>query len=660
MRNKNGIGNDNIIISKKSKNDIGSQNKVFETVVVKIKDLPYIVTQYNYSLINWIGGQRNGDNFKSASGFIVDIDEGLTIDEAQQRLDSQNLNYIIIPSRSHTAEAHKFHILLFFSHPIYASNAYEGVADKIKEDLFPELDTNTLDGARFAYGSPKNFPSINCFTGENYNTLEFDHLWTSSTEINTAKGGLITAYETNGHTSCYCLFHEDSNPSAFIDYSEESENYFIHCSACNHSYWMLKDTVEMDSILEPFWSYKKDVYQMGIMGNDFYFNPIGFPAFHTLTNSESDAKAKKSAHTKLIRRKHIPHITRIDYRGDINAETNYHRVDASTGIITVNYAPISVNIEDNEFIEKYLEDRFGSHMQFIKEYLSVFSYTNYTKLPTLVFNSSRGNGKSTFAELIGSIYWPLWSDWTGIEGNFNYESEKKFLLVEENTTSNEKQYKTLKKYMGQTYAPVNKKYKDPYKTLNNMSIAVLSNKQIPMFVRASEIPTDEANNQFFVWEFPELSGDIDSGMGNKLQARIGHYIRTELKTVYVAIEANMSKYRYSINVPITEYETAMFKANITDVESDANDIIYEVCNLDENGNTYGQYYEFIADGFLPIDFVNYRTTINYKRVLKNLIERKYLSVDKDRPMKDGKQYRCYLMTKKFREKFTEVQKLKNK
>lgn len=275
----NGISNENIIISKKSKNEIGSQNKNFETVVVKVKDLPELITKYNYSLINWIGGERCGNYFKSASGFIVDIDEGLTIDDAQQRLDNQNLNYIIIPSRSHTAELHKFHILLFFSHPIYASNAYEGVADKIKEDLFPELDTNTLDGARFAYGSPKNFPSINCFTGENYNTLEFDHLWTSSTEINTAKGGLITAYETNGHTSCYCPFHEDSNPSAFIDYSEESENYFIHCSACGHTFWMQEEQVELEEVFQEYWSFREKYYQAGFTEDEFYFNPLGDKKF---------------------------------------------------------------------------------------------------------------------------------------------------------------------------------------------------------------------------------------------------------------------------------------------------------------------------------------------------------------------------------------------
>lgn len=136
----NGIGNENIIISKKSKNDIGSQNKVFETCVVKVKELSQLITNHNYSLINWNGGQRDETNFKSAAGFTVDIDKNMTIDEAQQRLDEHSFNYIIIPSKRHTAEAHRFHILLFFSHPVYSEETYKEIANAIRDNIFPETD----------------------------------------------------------------------------------------------------------------------------------------------------------------------------------------------------------------------------------------------------------------------------------------------------------------------------------------------------------------------------------------------------------------------------------------------------------------------------------------------------------------------------------------
>lgn len=651
----NGIGNENIIISKKSKNDIGSQNKVFETCVVKVKELSQLITNHNYSLINWNGGQRDETNFKSAAGFTVDIDKNMTIDEAQQRLNEHSFNYIIIPSKRHTAEAHRFHILLFFSHPVYSEETYKEIANAIRDNIFPETDPRTLDAARYIFGSPDNFKAISYFTGNNLNTLAYDHLWTSSTEISTVKEGIVTAHETDGHTPCYCPFHEDSNPSAFIDYADESENYFIHCSSCDHTFWMQKDNIVFDGVMEHLYSYKRDVIQMGIVNSEFYTNPIGIPAFHALTSTDVDRKTKQKVYSKLVRTKHIPHISRIDYIGDIEAIENYYEVDFSNGIITVHYSPIECDQKDNKFIEVYLEERFGEYKEFIKEYLAVYSHTNYQKLPTLVLKGPRGNGKSTFAELIGSIYEPLATDWTGIVGDFSYEVEKKFLIVEENTTSNEGQYTILKKYMGQTHSIVKKKFKDPYKVLNNMAIVLLSNKDIPMYVDKSELPTTEYNNQFFVWEFPELGENLDNQMLDKLKARLGHYIKTKLKAVFSNLEMS-SNNRYTISVPITEYEKALFDDNTPDIELDAQELVEELLDYKEANDHSNNFYPILNKGWLPSEFVKTRFNRNYKEVIKQLKKQCFLEGKADRKWNGFVKLSSYQMTKKFIDLFNESQK----
>lgn len=651
----NGISNDNIIISKKSKNDIGSQNKVFETVVVKAKDLPELLTKHNYSLINWIGGERKADNFKSASGFTIDIDSGLTIDKAEERLERKALNYIIIPSKSHTAENHKFHILLFFSHPVYAKRAYLAIGSDIIKDLFPESDPAMNDAGRFVFGSPNTLKAITCFTGNSLNVLAYDHLWTNETEIQSKKKGIVHVDELDDHTVCHCIFHEDSNASAFVEYEEEQDNWRMWCSACNHTFWMQKDNIVFDGVMEHLYSYKRDVIQMGIVNSEFYTNPIGIPAFHALTSTDVDRKTKQKVYSKLVRTKHIPHISRIDYIGDIEAIENYYEVDFSNGIITVHYSPIECDQKDNKFIEVYLEERFGEYKEFIKEYLAVYSHTNYQKLPTLVLKGPRGNGKSTFAELVGSIYEPLATDWTGIVGDFSYEVEKKFLIVEENTTSNEGQYTILKKYMGQTHSIVKKKFKDPYKVLNNMAIVLLSNKDIPMYVDKSELPTTEYNNQFFVWEFPELGENLDNQMLDKLKARLGHYIKTKLKAVFSNLEMS-SNNRYTINVPITEYERALFDDNTPDIELDAQELVEDLLDYKEANDHSNNFYPILNKGWLPSEFVKTRFTRNYKEVIKQLKKQCFLEGKADRKWNGFVKLSSYQMTKKFIDLFNESQK----
>ena len=145
-----------IELSIKDKNYNPGQNTTFETKTIRYSDLENTFKTHNFSVIKWRNNYRSSDNFISASGFIVDIDDGLTMTDAEATLNKHNLNYALITSKSHTDQAHRFHILLPFERLVFTEENYRAVAEQIKKDLFPSLDTNTMDLARYIFGSKAN------------------------------------------------------------------------------------------------------------------------------------------------------------------------------------------------------------------------------------------------------------------------------------------------------------------------------------------------------------------------------------------------------------------------------------------------------------------------------------------------------------------------
>jgi len=632
-------------LSTAPKNYNGSANKWFTTAKVSLDQLPKYLTEHNYSAIQWRDGSRKESNFIKAVAFVGDYDEGKTIQEVHDNLSGQGLNHLIIPSKSHTPEHHKFHVVIPFEQPVYSSGGYKKIAEHIVKEILTGSDPSVTDAARYIYGSKDDADATTCWDGHDLNIAELAELWNQGTEIIDKDGNLIKTTEVVDSTPIYCPFHEDSNPSAFINYSTSSENWFIHCSTCGQTFWMEKEKSNLEIACKPYWSYGTDIFDFGIQGDEFFFEKVGEKKFHVLTKSDADSELKKVTYNYLVSNKHIRHITRIDYLGDINATESYFDVNLKHGLVEVHHAAIPAILQDNTFVDAYLEDRFGKYTDYIKEWWAMFCYTNHFKLPTIILKGRRGNGKSTFAEITGEIFRPLTFEWNGSEDSFTYEVEKKLLLVEENENSAQHQYKTLKKYTGQKYATVKKKFKDPYVVRNNMSIILLANDALPLFVSRDELPANENNNQFFVYEFPDITGPLDVDIQTKLEERLGHYIRTELKTVYDNI--NSAGCRYGIKVPVTDEEKALFRDSISNLESDADKYIQKLI-LYYGGNRQNTYSEFIDQGYLPTqffrDFDVSNTHVN--SIIKNLKRRGYVTGDAERIQVSGNRQFCYKMTVK--------------
>jgi len=470
--------------------------------------------------------------------------------------------------------------------------------------------------------------------------------WSDSLEVNLLDGTTIKAVSVEKKTPCHCPFHDDDKHSAFVAYSKKSMNHFISCSSEHATYWKEKDANRYAKFSDNYWSYGTDYFEFGFANDKFFYNKIGIKKIYYLANAET-TEDKNELASYLVKNKHIKHISNIEYLGDHSINVPTYSVDQVQGIVSVHHPMLPVNINDNTFIEDYLTSTFGSHKDFIKQWMAVYSYTNYRKLPTLIFTGPRGTGKSTFAELLMEIYKPISTDWEGVSKDFGYEFENKLLVVEENDRDTTDQYKIFKTITGQREKTVNKKFKDPYRIKNNANLILLSNEPIPMYVKKEELPTDPKNNQFFVYEFKPLNTLIDAQLFQKLVDRLGYYCRTELLTVFNNLF--LDDKRYSIEVPVTAAEKALFESNVTEIDSEVNELIdYLNCKVtDVDGSDY-KFLPFIEKGFLPSKIIRHfgSSKSHYQSKVKNLTKRGYIEPTQSKRMIDTVRESGYVMTQK--------------
>lgn len=111
-----------------------------EVVNIRNSDeLIEIVTNYVYSP-SVFKKHRLKDEFVSSDFLVLDIDEGLTIDEAEIRVKESGYACLCVPSTSHTPEAHRFRLIFPLSRTITNIEDFEASMKDLIENGFPECD----------------------------------------------------------------------------------------------------------------------------------------------------------------------------------------------------------------------------------------------------------------------------------------------------------------------------------------------------------------------------------------------------------------------------------------------------------------------------------------------------------------------------------------
>ena len=231
-------------------------------------------------------------------------------------------------------------------------------------------------------------------------------------------------------------------------------------------------------------------------------------------------------------------------------------------------------IEDNDFVEQWLEFMFPGYKDFIKQWMALFVYTNYLRLPVLIMHGQkRGTGKTTFAEVMSRIYHPLFAKGSSDATYTDYNSAK-LLHIDEQKSDGKELYNLLKLIGGNDELTVNIKYGPKFLVRNNLNVIITTNMLKPIHVESGELTMDESNNQFFVLEYTKSLKNRDRKFGEKILDRIGHYIRTELKQVYekMIADPDNDQHRYGLAVPVTDDEKRLFSLGVTSIEREAEEV----------------------------------------------------------------------------------------
>lgn len=214
--------------------------------------------QHGLAYCSELKGSRNSKNFTASGILSVDIDDGMTWDEAKEHPLVKSSASMMYTSANHTEENHKFRIIFALENPIEDAGAMQNALRSLALRLGG--DPAATDPARLFFGSEdckletfkqglsddkvnelieqsKNartgdFVSRSQHDGTPRSTLNIPH----ESLITTATGDQFPIENLEPRTSVHCLFHADRNASAFMVESKNGDKG-IHCSKCGTTFW---------------------------------------------------------------------------------------------------------------------------------------------------------------------------------------------------------------------------------------------------------------------------------------------------------------------------------------------------------------------------------------------------------------------------------------
>lgn len=557
-------------------------------------DARNIFCKYHYSPNTWENGERKSANFTQANFIVIDFDDGFSLNEAKLRF--ADYQYIIVTSRNHhKAKGGKvndrFHVIFPIENPI-------SDPQKLKQlkyaTLFTGCDSAVFETGRFFYKSPED---ANIFLNDNGLFLNIEDLeyFNGSIDFSLVKEKNLgfNCYPdqvTDGYGKSVAISHFEeraikANDIAKGSVPQSSVKFFCplgddcpsegHNSASSYlvempdGKYIIKDFKHPDTVIwksDPVEIRCKHWYRVGAKFNEVVLLPLAGDIRLTRRGVE-DVKARVGADAidYILMNKSLPEPIDWNFVGGGSSELTY--ATSENGFTAYNPIP-KADIQDNGFVNNVLEQWFGKHTRFVKDWIAYYTYSNFRHLPIMILTGDRGTGKSLFADFIGMIYEPLTGRFDTATVYSEHAGLKLAIIEEADEYDNVKLYSILKDVGGSEKLIKNIKYGPKTLVKNNLNVVCISNNRIPLYLKSREKPTDENNNQFFVYRFPKINGKLDNSLKEALRRRIGYWLSTEVKDLFDQLElrSDKSDCRYQIPVPITKEEKDLFDNNKTEIE----------------------------------------------------------------------------------------------
>lgn len=156
---------------------------------------------------------RKDEDIDYSKFIFIDIDNGMTIQEAQAILDSKKLSYILYTSISHKEEHHKFHILVPTLQKINSKKQYKAYWQYLHELFKFKTDKSCNTPSKASYPSAKD--------GLVIDMMYRNDLYLTAKELKTFKK-VVTSYESGESVPLkiahpdYLTMIKNSNPSLIL------------------------------------------------------------------------------------------------------------------------------------------------------------------------------------------------------------------------------------------------------------------------------------------------------------------------------------------------------------------------------------------------------------------------------------------------------------
>ena len=203
-----------------------------------------------------LSGNRSKKNYLCCNIASVDIDSGLTMDEALQKEFSKENLSIIYPTFNHTKEFPRFRLIFIL--PKIIETAHEQEIINRALGLIYKGDRAAMDATRIFFGNSTCEPTVfeKSISQEEYNNLleigaeiysDKSNYYNPTSNHSKRKLPLDFTFRLNNNqittagniqykTPILCPFHNDTKSSAFIE-ADQSGPIFLHCRVCKTTYW---------------------------------------------------------------------------------------------------------------------------------------------------------------------------------------------------------------------------------------------------------------------------------------------------------------------------------------------------------------------------------------------------------------------------------------